>query len=292
MRFLFRPSWGFILAYVVLCLMFGSLTFASSLFKDDAAVRVVASIVIATALLHYYLDGFIWKIRDHETREALGVQNRAASCDTGSVQGVPSRRFPAWVGHAALWLLFVVPGVLLCLMQVTSPPSRPLQVSEKLVRTFPDSAQAHNELGKQLQEAGRFLEAAEQFERATVLAPSMLAPHVFLGALLGRQNDIAGAKTQLEQALRIDPNNAQAHNNLGIVFDKEERLPQAKAEYERALDLDPGYALAHNNLGIVLCKMGDFGEAKLHFQQALHLNPGFVDAQQNLASTEAALRGH
>src|SRR6266850_2298793 len=72
-RFLFRPRAALVLAYLVLCLAFGSLTHAWSLFENPALVRIVASMVTAVGMLHYYLDGFIWKIRETETREALNV---------------------------------------------------------------------------------------------------------------------------------------------------------------------------------------------------------------------------
>ena len=53
---------------------FGSLTHAWTLFKDDRVIRVVVSLITATGMLHYYMDSFIWKIREKETGEALGVQ--------------------------------------------------------------------------------------------------------------------------------------------------------------------------------------------------------------------------
>src|SRR5262249_12572258 len=73
-RFLFRPRTVLVVAYVGLCLAFGSLTHAWRLFQNETAIRVAVSIVAATAMFHYYLDGFIWKIREKETRQALGVQ--------------------------------------------------------------------------------------------------------------------------------------------------------------------------------------------------------------------------
>ena len=44
-RFLFRPRPALVLVYVGLCLAFGSLTHAWTLFKDDRVIRVVVSLV-------------------------------------------------------------------------------------------------------------------------------------------------------------------------------------------------------------------------------------------------------
>src|SRR5262249_23816974 len=47
-RFLFRPRVALVLVYVIVCLAFGSLTHAWTLFKDPRIVRVVVSLVTAT----------------------------------------------------------------------------------------------------------------------------------------------------------------------------------------------------------------------------------------------------
>jgi hypothetical protein len=161
-RFLFRPSAVLVLAYVAVCLIFGSLTHAWRLFENGALVRVAASLVIGTALLHYYLDGFIWKIREPETSRALGVQN-----PVGSAPSIPS-----WARHAALWLLFVVPGTLFFLMESRGNVSRPpLQIYERLAETFPESAHARFQLGKELQDVGRLREARVHLEKTLELEP-------------------------------------------------------------------------------------------------------------------------
>src|SRR5207249_10419981 len=102
-RFLFRPHSVLVLVYVAMCLAFGSLTHAWTLFEDDKVIRVVVSLVTATGMLHYYMDSFIWKIREKETSQALGVQARVLSTAALTL-------IPAWSRHAALWLLFAIPA--------------------------------------------------------------------------------------------------------------------------------------------------------------------------------------
>jgi tetratricopeptide (TPR) repeat protein len=57
--------------------------------------------VAASQLLHFYYDGFIWRVREPATGAVLGVASSS------------SRRAPAWLGpglrHALLWGLLVVP---------------------------------------------------------------------------------------------------------------------------------------------------------------------------------------
>jgi tetratricopeptide (TPR) repeat protein len=275
-RFLFRPSAVLVLAYVAVCLIFGSLTHAWRLFENGAVVRVAASLVIGTALLHYYLDGFIWKIREPETREALGVGAPAKS-DAGVLKSA------GWVRHAALWLLFIVPGTLFFLMESRGSAGRPpLQIYENLVETFPESAHARLQLGKELQDVGRLREARVHLEKTLELEPDLYEPVVRLGALLADQGDFAAAAPYFERAVEMKPDDAEVQNNLGIVLDELGHLERAKAHLETALRLQADYALAHNNLGMVLVKLGKLSDARSHFEKALQIQPDYKSAKDNL----------
>jgi Tfp pilus assembly protein PilF len=288
-RFLFRPSAILVLAYVAVCLAFGSLTHAWRLFENGALVRVAASIVIGTALLHYYLDGFIWKIREAETREALGVRTKGEAAEPRAP--FSPALIPAWVRHAALWLLFVVPGTLFFLMESRGSVSRPpLQIYESLVQTFPDSSHANFQLGKELQDVGRLREAKVHLEKTVAGEPDLYPALVRLAALLADQGDFAGAIPYFERAMAINDEDAEVHNNYGIVLDEHGNAEKAKVHLERAIALNPEYALAHNNLGIVLVKLGKLAEAKAHFETALRIQPDYTSAKQNLEKAEVALQ--
>lgn len=291
-RFLFRPRAILVLVYVGLCLAFGSLTHAWRLFQDDTVVRVAAAVVPAMALLHYYLDGFIWKIREAETRRALlgaGVRPESEAAEPRRATPEPSALLPAlipaWTRHALLWLLFVIPATLFFVMESKGNAARPLQIYQKLVETFPDSPHAHYELGSELQNGGRLREAKVHFERALALAPDSYLARIKLGVLLADQGNLAGARSHLEHALSIDPKNAEVHNNLGIVLDEQGDLPRAKVHLELAVGIDPQYALAHNNLGIVLAKLGDLAQARAHHEHAVRIDPDFADAHYQLGVT-------
>src|SRR5437667_2654302 len=228
-RFLFRPRALLVLVYVGMCLAFGSLTHAWSLFEDKTVVRIAISLVTATGLLHYYLDGFIWKIRETETRQALGVRPGSEAGEIRRITPEPSAVLasglvPAWSRHALLWLLFVIPAALFFVRESKGNVARPLQIYENVIEAFPDSPNAHYQLGRELQDAGRLREATVHFERALSLAPDLLPARIFMGVLLGDQRDLAGARAHFEQALKMDPKNAEVHNDLGIILDEQVEL--------------------------------------------------------------------
>jgi len=270
-RFLFRPKAILVVVYVGMCLAFGSLTHAWNLFENPAIVRIAVSLVTATAMLHYYLDAFIWKIREKETSQSLGVVPEAARASAA----VPV--IPAWIRQTALWLLFLIPTGLFFVIESTENPVPPLVIYENVAKAFPNSVMAHYQLGRELQEVGRLREARAHYERALESAPDLLPAHVFLGVLLSDQGDLAGARPHFERALSMDPDNASLHNNLGIALDELGDLQNAKAELELAVKFDPRYALAHNNLAIVLTKLGNAEEARSHHQRAVAIDPRFAE---------------
>ena len=45
---------------------------------------VLIGIVTASALLHFYYDGFIWKVRETQTRTMLGIEGTGAGCPGGA----------------------------------------------------------------------------------------------------------------------------------------------------------------------------------------------------------------
>jgi hypothetical protein len=73
MRFVFRRSGSLIGLYVGLVFAYGSLGYLSSHLEIETVKRVLTGVVAASGLLHFYYDGFIWKVRDRSTRENLGL---------------------------------------------------------------------------------------------------------------------------------------------------------------------------------------------------------------------------
>jgi Flp pilus assembly protein TadD len=281
-QFLFRPRAVMVIAYVGMCLAFGSLTHAWHLFQDDTVIRIIVGLVSATAMFHYYLDGFIWKIREKETGQALGV---AVSEPAVAVR----RTIPAWATHALLWLLFIIPAAVFFVVESNGRRATPLRVYEDLAKSFPDSARVNDELGRQLVAEGRTREARQYFQRALKIAPDMLQPRLTLGVLLADEDDFDGAIPHFEYALKIDPENAQVHNQLGMVFGEKGDLSKAKAELERAIAINPRYALAHNNLGILLRELGDLEQARIHQEEAVRIDPKTPEFQYQLGLTVSRL---
>lgn len=71
-----RGGWWVGLGYVALCLAYGTLLSG----KHDARwpMSVLLALGFTSTLLHYYFDGFIWKVRHQQNRENLGMPQAAS----------------------------------------------------------------------------------------------------------------------------------------------------------------------------------------------------------------------
>ena len=60
-RFLFRPKSGLLVLYVLLVFLYGTLHLVQDGLGSGPVERALAGLLAASALLHFYYDGFIWK---------------------------------------------------------------------------------------------------------------------------------------------------------------------------------------------------------------------------------------
>jgi tetratricopeptide (TPR) repeat protein len=93
---------------------------------------------------------------------------------------------------------------------------------------WPDSAMAHNNLGKELLQLGLLEEATQELRRAVQLEP-VPAAYNSLARALAMQGKLDEAIAALRQALRIDPKDANAGRNLQTILAIQERQEQGGA---------------------------------------------------------------
>jgi hypothetical protein len=77
-----RGGWLIGTGYVVLCLLYGaSLT---GQHQSRWLMSVLLALGFTSTLLHYYFDGFIWKLRHAQNRETLGVAHSGGGAQAGA----------------------------------------------------------------------------------------------------------------------------------------------------------------------------------------------------------------
>lgn len=277
MRFIFRRSGSLIGVYIGLVFAYGSVAIFKDRIEIETIKRVLTGVVAASGLLHFYYDGFIWKVRERSTRESLGLAGGIASAGSNQI-------FPSWLGHGLKWMaIFVIPLTAFWIGQ-TRGPAPILQRAGWIVADLPSGAMPRFEYATRLKAAGRFDEAAQQFRVGLRFDPDDEKGHYNLANVLVHQSKVEEGAKHLEQALRLDPGNGDFHSDYGYALELRGRKDEALAEYTAALRLNPKSALAQYNYAMFLVREGKPKEAAGRFENALQIDPKYADAQYDFGN--------
>ncbi len=284
MRFVFRRSGALIGVYVGLVLAYGAIGFTNSAITADWIRHILIGVVTASALLHFYYDGFIWKVREPETRSMLGIGGPGAALASPSL-------WPAWVRHSLRWAALLVPFGALCATQLLGRVVPAVERTAKVAEVLPNNPEAQFNYGKALHEAGRVEEAISHYQFALDKKHSLSEVEFFMGLASADMGNLDEALEHYQRSLELNPNNAKCETNLaGILVSKGSRS-EARRRYEHSLLLNPELQIAHKELADILCGQGEYDSAISHYQEALRIQPDFKQAQQNLAFART-LAGH
>jgi tetratricopeptide (TPR) repeat protein len=224
-RFLFRPRTILVLIYAALILAYGGLNYLQKYVHDESFRRLLLALIATSSALHYYYDGFIWKVRENQTRQSLNI---------GTVRGSLRRVLPVWNrGPVQAAYLVAIAVALACLE--TWRPNDELHLRRSLATVAAGAEESHLHLGDTLRQRGRFAEAEEEYREAVRLNPLWAQAHVNLGvtlAGLGRLDDAIGA---YERALAIDSKIPAADFNLGALLASRGETARALRHYQKAV---------------------------------------------------------
>jgi tetratricopeptide (TPR) repeat protein len=327
-KFLFKPGWARLALYALLVLAYGSIGVATSFADVNLPEKVMLAggasqwllrITLASAILHFYYDGFIWKIREQGIRQGLGMQEgKAAAAAAKSPAPAPA---PSKSMHGWLWALFAVPVAAMGIHQYlgwsADFKSQVLNLSEaipgswlanflagtyykgegnldeaernyrKAAEANPDFSGAHLFLADILYRKGNFSEAAEHFRRAVELEPDNLGARSNLAHLYLKMGQPMPAMEQFEAALSLSPDEADLNFGLASALVLMSRAGEAEGYLEKTLRLSPGHSGALNYLGMIKDLQGDVPQAIEYYRKALASDSGNASAQENLRAALA-----
>jgi tetratricopeptide (TPR) repeat protein len=152
------------------------------------------------------------------------------------------------------------------------------------IRQNPEAWAPRNNLGLIELGAGRFSEAAAQFEAVIGSGERQAEVYNNLGTTYTRLGRYGEAAAQFEAALRLQPGYPVAEANLGNVLAQTRRYDQAVVHYRRSLELKPDVADVHTRLGMAYALTGHPGDAAAQFAEAIRLDPGAAEPRYRLAT--------
>jgi Tfp pilus assembly protein PilF len=277
MRFVFRRSGSLIGLYVGLVFAYGSLSYLNAHLGIDTVKRILTGVVTASTLLHFYYDGFIWKVRERSTRQSLGLSGGTADVSLGGI-------VPSWAWHGLKWAtVFVLPLSALWFWQ-THLIVPEVQRRAWLVEDVPVGAKQHFDYGSALQKEGQWEGAEEQYKVALGFQPADAKGHMNLATVLMAQAKYDTAASQMEEALRLKPNSGEFHLSYAILLQRLGRGDEAGAHYETAARLMPDSPEAHYNYAVFLASTGKEGDALSELRRVVRLKTDHADAQLQLAN--------
>src|SRR5262249_9009940 len=276
MRFVFRRSGSLIGLYVGLVFAYGSLSYINGQLGIDTVKRILTGVVTASTLLHFYYDGFIWKVRERSTRQSLGLSGGTADVSLGGF-------LPSWAWHGLKWVaVFVVPLSALWFWQ-TNVNVPELQRHAWLVADVPNGAKQHFDYGVALQKENRLEEAEEQYKIALRFNPAGPKTHMNLAVALMAQAKFDEAVPHMQEALRLQPNDGEFHLSYANLLQRLGRGDEAGPQYGAAARLLPDSPEAHYNYALFLAATGKGNDSLSELQRVVQLKPDYADAQLQLA---------
>ena len=276
MRFVFRRSGSLIGLYVGLVLAYGSVSYINAHIGMDTVKRILTGVVTASTLLHFYYDGFIWKVRERSTRQSLGLAGGTADVTLGGV-------LPSWAWHGLKWVaVFVLPLGALWFWQIHLAIPE-VQRQAWVVADVPIGAKPHFDYGSALQKEGRLEEAVEQYKIGLQFNPKDARAHTSLAVALTGQSKFDAAVPHMETALRLEPNNPDFHLVYGTLLQRIGHNDEAALHFETAIRLKPDSVEAHYSYAAFLAGLGNNDEYISELRRVLQLRPDYSYAELRLA---------
>jgi tetratricopeptide (TPR) repeat protein len=252
----------------------------------ERTAQIIGSIGIASLLLHFYVDSFIWKVRSREVRQTLAIR------DDASAQPIRATATPQWRGALHAVAYFGVPALLIALLGARGrafAPSAERKAITHEAALFPRSAMARYANGISEAAAGDFRTARSELSAAVDLAPSFAGPARALADIDRREGRPADELSHAALAVRADPRNGELRYLFATALGRQKKLEEAESEFREVIRLRPAFAGGYEGLGVILKWRGDLAGALPLFRKDAALDPNYSAAWCDLAGALATV---
>lgn len=277
MKYIFRR--GMVLLYLGLITAYGAIALTSQLVLDGTVQRIFYGILFTSTILHYYYDGFIWKVRESTNQVSLGLaQNTGTSRWRSGVN--------ANYGHLLKCVPFLAGLGFLFAMDFLDPPLTTFQANgleQKYVETLLGTSSLPAEEEEQSWLYTRF-EQVQNLADAVPDDPSAQVRSAIMLANFGR-NDEAIAK--LQKLIAENSDYFDAELILGGILYYLGQSDRAEDHFKAAAALartPEDLSAAYRKWGEVDLDRNNLSSAERKFRIAIQNDPGsspLIDAVRN-----------
>ncbi|MGA2072161.1 MAG: sulfatase-like hydrolase/transferase [Terriglobia bacterium] len=153
---------------------------------------------------------------------------------------------------------------------------------QQVIKMDPGDLKAHYNFGVTLFRSGKLDEATREFQAALAISPFFVLADDELGSIALQKKDYNQARARFEHVLALNPYDYDAHYNLGTLSAFQEQWEAGERHLRAAMSVDPSNPEAHDALGELYLKKGDLDKANTEFLQSLRLEPKSAAAHYDL----------
>ena len=223
--------------------------------SQDAHQWLMA-LFVTSSFLHFYFDGFIWKVSERKTQENL--VDRVAD-------GLPLMHYVSGLAHLGKWaVLLAIAGGLLYSEWRQKDQWNTINATRvaSLARLTPSLPECQYLLCEQALSQGDTESAIKYGRQALLLRPRSHSIHATLGAALAQAGRLPEAREMLENAVAIAPDRGDYHAELARVLARLGENELAEAHYSRAIEIEPESELTELYLVEFYLSLGRTADAK------------------------------
>lgn len=275
LRYVFRR--GMVLLYLGLITAYGALGLVAPLVLDGTISRIFYAIMFTSTILHYYFDGFIWKVRETSNTVSLGIT--AEKNSSTNLRWTKLR-----VPHVVKWSPAIIILGWLFMEDLLSPTMTTSHKNE-LEKVYAQSLLGTPTLPKEDEDRSWIY---SQYEQARMVADTVPQDRnaqlrfAILQANFGNNDD---AIQRLEELVKRDPTDSDAHVTLGGIHFYRGNGEAAFKHYLVAAETAKTArqrALANFKLGEHFLQSRDDSEADDRFAAALKEDPALAASVESV----------
>ncbi len=282
---------GIVLAYGWLGVVFDYATPQTAMTQafGKGAMPIWSSLFMVSGFLHFYFDGFLWRVRDPHFRSGLGLAGSPIPAEQAK-RNKPAREWTLWLFPGLKWsLLFVLPAAALGFTEYRGKMASELDQYRNMALIIPENWYVNFALGSMEMAKGESDPAIQHLERVVADKPDFGSAQATLAALYLKQGNKDSAVAHYSRAALLDPNDEQVGGLLGKLLLSQGKVNEALPHLRQTVEWDPQNKYALNNLGIALQTQGKIGEAAEYYRRAFAVDPQFSSAKTNLDQAQKIL---
>jgi tetratricopeptide (TPR) repeat protein len=159
---------------------------------------------------------------------------------------------------------------------------------QTLIKSEPNNAAAHYQLGLAFQKSGNMEDAKDEWLNAVRIRPDLVEAQRSLALLAMRQGDMGALESAATQLIRLQPASPDGYALRAVSHINRQQFAAAEEDIRKAIEVAPQSHLPYVERGNLKFVQKQYSEAGKSYQDALDRDPNSTDALRGLMNTYLA----